>query len=102
MPLLPSENFCSSLHFSPTWIHVYICVYVTDGRNICFILAFVHEHDFDQLYAYLIMSDEGLCRRLKTDMLGIYTHHMPGEEGPTMIKLWRIAWAGPNKGDAGI
>lgn len=67
------ELFFVSAHFFSTWMCVYICVCLNDGRNICFTHAFVCEHDFNQVCSYLCRSDEGLCRRLKTYMLGIYS-----------------------------
>ena len=48
---------------------MYICVWLMGGIYV----LHVHEHDFDQVCAYLIMSDDGLHRSFKTYMLGIYS-----------------------------
>lgn len=56
-----------------SWTHVYICVCVADGRDISFTHAFVCEHDFDEVCAYLFTSGESLHRRSKTYMLSLYS-----------------------------
>lgn len=46
---------------------------MADGRDTCFTHAFVCEHDFDEVCAYLFTSGEGLHRRSKTYMLSLYS-----------------------------
>ena len=68
-------TFRELLFVSALFFHLDPCVHlcVADGRNTCFTCAFVREHDFDQVCAYLIMSDDGLHRSFKTYMMGIYS-----------------------------